>query len=294
MRRTRSALALLCLGAMPAPAQIRASELASVSQTIDGTTISIEYSRPRLRGRDPVFGERRRSVVHWGEVWTPGANYATTLEVSKPITLSGRAVGKGKYSMWLIPAATGPWTMVLDPRARLFHMEMPDSTADQIRFPVQPQSTRFEEVLTFGFTGLSVSGADLELRWGTTRVSMPVRVTPSLRLTTPVAEATPFAGRYDWRFMDDSTKAYALVLGAEDGYLMGRLTPDTWPPDRWAFVRVHPTRDWYSIALFEKGEVYEIETTWVAEFTRGSDGRVTGFVIRNDTDKIDVRATKLP
>lgn len=294
MSRSLTALALLLLGAVPAEAQIRASEPGSVSQTIDGTRITIEYSRPRIRGRDPLFGERRRSIVHWGEVWTPGANYATTIEVSKPITLSGRAVAQGKYSMWLIPAATGAWTMVLDPRARLFHTEMPDSAANQIRFPVQPQTAPFEEILTFGFTGMSVSGASLDLRWGTTLVSMPVRVTPSLRITTPVAEASQFAGRYDWRFLDDSTKVYSLVLAAEDGYLTGRLTPDTWPPDRWAFVRVHPTRDWYSIGLFEKGELYEIETTWVAEFTRGGDGKVTGFVIRNDTDKIDVRAKKLP
>ncbi len=54
-----------------ADAQIRASELQSIAQTVDGTTLRVTYSRPRLRGRSQVFGTR---AVHWGEVWAPGAN----------------------------------------------------------------------------------------------------------------------------------------------------------------------------------------------------------------------------
>ena len=76
----RVTLFVVCLLAPPAlSGQIRASELGSVSQVIDGTRISIEYSRPRARGRQNVFG----GEVKWQEVWTPGANYATTLELSQ-------------------------------------------------------------------------------------------------------------------------------------------------------------------------------------------------------------------
>ena len=77
----------------PALAQVRASEIGSMTQFLDGTKITIQYSRPRLRGRDPVFGTR---AVHWGEVWTPGANFATTFEVDKNIKLDGHPVPKGK------------------------------------------------------------------------------------------------------------------------------------------------------------------------------------------------------
>ena len=183
--------------------------------------------------------------------------------------------------------------MVFDPKWRAFHTEMPDSLPTQIRFPVTPVGGALEDALTFAFVGLSVSGATLELRWGTTRIAMPITVTPSLRMTTPVTEAEQFAGRYEWRFVEGDTTRYLMTLGPSQGYLMGTLRPVTWPGD-FAMVRVHPTRDWYSFALFEKGEIYEVETTWVAEFSRSADGRVTGFVVRNDTDKIDVRATRLP
>ena len=67
-----------------AAAQIRASELQSVAQTVDGTTIRVTYSRPRTRERWPIFGTK---IVQWGEVWTPGANWATLLETNKDITL---------------------------------------------------------------------------------------------------------------------------------------------------------------------------------------------------------------
>src|SRR5690349_20114396 len=47
--------AILALYATPmlVRAQLRLSEAATVSQTIDGTRIIIEYSRPRARGRTP-------------------------------------------------------------------------------------------------------------------------------------------------------------------------------------------------------------------------------------------------
>ncbi len=48
-----------------AEAQIRASELQSIAQTVDGTTLRITYSRPRMRGRWPIFGTK---AVQYGEV----------------------------------------------------------------------------------------------------------------------------------------------------------------------------------------------------------------------------------
>src|ERR671912_35798 len=89
----------IAAGTVPAShAQIRASEIGTMSQIIDGTKITMEYSRPRVRGRDPLFGTR---IVRWDEVWTPGANWATTFDVTKDLTLGGQRVPKGKYSMWI-------------------------------------------------------------------------------------------------------------------------------------------------------------------------------------------------
>ena len=50
----------------PAAAQIRASERGTVSQTVDGTVITVDYSRPRIRGRDSVFATDL-SAAHFDE-----------------------------------------------------------------------------------------------------------------------------------------------------------------------------------------------------------------------------------
>ena len=137
-------LALLLLMPAGLSAQMRASERGSVSQTIDGTVITIDYSRPQVRGRDSLFG----GVEHWGAVWTPGANWATTLEVNRPLTLDGHPLAPGKYSLWLV-IQPEEWTMVIDPRHRMYHVPYPDSTADQIRYQVKPGTGPFNEMLTF-------------------------------------------------------------------------------------------------------------------------------------------------
>ena len=74
------AAVLLCAAPRLLAAQIVASERALVAQTVDGTRITVDYSRPRARGRTNIYG----GMEKWGITWTPGADDATTLEVSKP------------------------------------------------------------------------------------------------------------------------------------------------------------------------------------------------------------------
>lgn len=289
VRTSAASSLLLAATAGIASAQIRASELGGVSQTIDGTRIAIEYSRPRVRGRAPLFGEN--AVVHWGEVWTPGANYATTLEVNKPFTLDRHSIDKGKYSMRLVVRARD-WTMVLDPDVRRFHTEPPDSNAKQIRWAVHPSEGPLEEELSFRFTELSVNGAKLRLEWGTMRVVMQVAVSPSLRMTTPTDEAAPFLGRYSFTYEAPDSRKYVTTLGHEHGYLLGHNAPNTdWLVD-YALIRV--ATDWYTFGLFENGAIYEVETTSVLEFKRDANGKVTGLEVRDDSDTLMVRGARIP
>jgi DUF2911 family protein len=55
------ALCLLAPGAV-GQMQLQASEAASISQTVDGTKLTVTYSRPRARGRRGLFGTQ----VKWG------------------------------------------------------------------------------------------------------------------------------------------------------------------------------------------------------------------------------------
>jgi hypothetical protein len=286
-------IGLALSAAVPAVAlaQIRASERAGVSQTIDGTRISIEYSAPRARGRTVLFGSKK--AVQWNEVWTPGANYATTLETNKPITIDGHAIPAGTYALWMTVRKNGAWTMMLDPDHHRFHEDRPDSAANQIRFTVHPTVGAFEDILQWRFGKISATGATLAMQWGTTRVAMKIGVTPSMRMTTPADEAAPMLGTFTWRWNDaDSLKKYTVTLVHENGYLMGHMKPnDQWPRD-FALIRLKP--DWYTFGLFEKGAIVDVEVTWVLEFTRDASGAVVSYEIRDDTDKLWVSGKRKP
>lgn len=274
-------LALCLVPAAAAPAQVRASERASVSQTIDGTVITLDYSRPQVRGRSPIFG----GFVHWKEVWTPGANYATTLEVNRNIHLDGHLLRPGKYSMWLV-VEPEQWTMVLDSRHRRYHTEIPDSNANQLRWPVHPGEGPFTEVLTFTFPEVRANGGTLVLRWGTTELAFKVSVEPKHRLTLPAADAQPYLGTYlfRWAGAPDSVARTRITAAYENDMLIGHWDPAPWPEIA-TFVLVRIADDWFMVGTMEKGEMTDLMSEFVFEFSR-SGGKATGFEVRGEGDAL--------
>ena len=166
------ALALVLPGS--SHAQVMASEHGMVEQQVDGTTITIEYYRPQARGRTNLIG----GVVKFGSTWTPGANWATTIEVNKDVHIEGQALPKGKYSIWTIPQQD-QWTVILSSAWKRFHVQGPDPSAHEIRFTVKPQEAPELDVLTFSFPDVAADSTTLLLRWGTTAVPLHIEVTPS-------------------------------------------------------------------------------------------------------------------
>ena len=287
-----TALASTLAATSPLDAQIRASEPATVSQTIDGTKITIEYSRPRLRGRKEIFGTK---FVRWDETWTPGANYATTLETSNDITLDGHAVPRGKYSVWMVVRKSGPWTFVLDPRARLFHEDHPDSTAEQIRFPVKAQNGPVTDVLTWSFPDIRIAGATIEMAWVRTRVTVEAAVKPSLDPQLSANDAAPYLGRY---LLEPMTKKDSLApshfnITHENGVLKGEFDPADPYMKKFALIRVAP--DLFAPGLYdEKGALYEVlRPDLMLEFTR-TNGVANALEFRDDMDKSQGKGTRVP
>jgi hypothetical protein len=272
---------------MPLSAQIRASEIGTVSQTVDGTTIMIEYSRPRARGRDPIFG----GVVHWGEHWTPGANWATTLEVDHDIHLDGHPVAAGKYSLWMV-VQPDEWVVYLDPEPRIFHTDIPDSTDAQIRFTVVPEERPFIESMTIWFPEMTSTGATIATQWGTTYVSMDISVEPSRSMTLADDKAVRYVGSYAFTWApepgeeDGDPSEAQFTVTYEDGFLMARLEPG--PPWFSEMVLIEIADDWFQPGVFEDGELYDVMTGLTFEFDPESDS-ASRFDLRWITD--DVIAT---
>ena len=284
MIRPLSIVAALALPTL-VEGQIRASEIGSISQTIDGTVISVEYSRPRARGRDPIFGTK---AVRWDEVWTPGANWATTLDVSKAVEIEGRPVAKGKYSVWMVVRKDGPWTVVLEPKWHRYHMEPPDSTRDQIRIPVRTESVPFTEVLTWSMPDLRIDGGTLAMQWERVRVPLKITVTPSLVMTLPAGDSRDYVGEYRFAELDSAgkeSKVSAFTITHEGGTLKGRWTPDDPYMKKFALIRISP--DWFVPGIYDEGgAIYEVlKPDIVVEFKR-EKGKVASFVMRDMEDNV--------
>jgi Protein of unknown function (DUF2911) len=288
-RLFRASLVLTALVVAPsgAGAQIVASERATVSQTVDGTKISVDYSRPRARGRTNIYG----GMEKWGTTWTPGADDATTLDVNKPITVLGLTVPKGRYSVWFVLREREPWTFVLDPRDTLFHTDHPDSTAQQLRATFTPHTVAHTEVLTWEFPAVSTTGATLAFRWGTMGAEFPLTVMPSLPLMVGEAEAAPFVGEYTYAWTDPESKEKPsrFTVVRRDGKLFG-----VWEPAQFGTMRemqlLPNGPDRFAYGFMRNGELWSTNPRMNVRFTR-TNGRVSGFEYGDGTE-VFARATR--
>lgn len=280
--------ALLGVAALPspAPAQVRASERATVSQTVDGTTLSLDYSRPMARGRSDLFGK----VVHWGEVWTPGANWATTLEVNRDVQVNGKQLAKGKYSVWMIPRQ-GDWSVLFHPEARRFHTNRPDTTKAVLRLAVKPEAAAHLEGLTWSFPSVTREGATLQMQWGTTVVPLAVRVTPTKQPRLSAAEGKEYIGGYEMRF-DKATRTMRLEVYEEKGLLRARVTPAM--PGTDGTLDLIPTGEGtFQMGIREKGELVEVSPEYLLVFRR-EGGSVRGFELIGLDQKVSARGERKP
>ena len=72
----------------------------------DGANITITYSSPFVKGRK-IWG----NLVPFDKVWRAGANDATQIETDKDLTLEGKKLPAGKYSIYAVPTEND-WVII--------------------------------------------------------------------------------------------------------------------------------------------------------------------------------------
>jgi hypothetical protein len=272
----RIALAALLGSALPlaSGAQVLASERGTVTQTLDGTTLSVEYFRPVARGR-ALFG----SLVKWGEPWTPGANWATTLETDHDVTVNGQPLPKGKYTIWAVPQAK-EWTVIFDRRARVFHMRGPDKAEEALRVTVRPEEAPHTETLTWSFPTVLRDAATLRLQWGTTAVPLRIEVPASHPYQLSQAERAGLLGTYELTYKNDSGKTVTerMDIVARGDTIAVRGNP--LEPEEDANFDLFPIAEHqFYPGYYEKGKYMGVEPAELYVFTTEGT-RATGFEIR--------------
>lgn len=150
--------------------KVRPSPKSVLTQTVGLTEITISYFRPGLKGRDMA------KLAPKGKVWRTGANNATSLTISNAITIGGKELAAGTYTLWTIPG-DGEWTVIINTKQG-WGTDY-DESGDVMRFSAKATKTaETTETVTINISDIDANGKDanLEIRWGNVSVKAPFTV----------------------------------------------------------------------------------------------------------------------
>lgn len=151
----------------PAP-----SPAASLTQMVGLTEITVNYSRPSMRGRK-IFGD----LVPFNKLWRTGANARTKITLSDDVTISGDTLKKGAYGIFTIPKADS-WDVI-------FYADAAGSgsipTLNDNKIVLQTNVATQEipvsiETFTISFDDLKADGGTLGIMWENTYVGVKIDV----------------------------------------------------------------------------------------------------------------------
>ena len=128
----------------------------------------VVYSRPQKDNR-VIFGQ----LVEYNKVWRLGANEATEIEFFKDVTIAGKKITKGRYTLYAIPTET-KWTLILNKDTDTWGAFVYDEKKDVLRTTV-PVQILPEPVEAFSMNfNKTDKGMDLFIAWDTVSVSLPI------------------------------------------------------------------------------------------------------------------------
>jgi hypothetical protein len=149
-------------GSRPSPAASATCDLGG------GKTIKTDYSSPRLRGRK-MIGEHEP----YGQVWRNGANEATTFVTSADLTVGGKSVPAGSYTLFVVPNPD-KWTLIINKKTGEWgipykyesdELVRVDMTLSKVPSPVENFTIAYDKT---GF------GCTLREEWDTTRATVEI------------------------------------------------------------------------------------------------------------------------
>ena len=135
-----------------------------------GATITINYSSPSVKGRK-IFGD----LVPYDKVWRAGANEATIFETDKDITVEGKKLPAGKYSLYAIPGES-EWSFVFNSETGQWGVKRggdtsKDAAKDVLTVKAKPaKSASTNEKLAY-----EVTSKGFVLRWDNTEVPVAIK-----------------------------------------------------------------------------------------------------------------------
>ena len=171
------------------------SPKATVEQRVGLTDVSVEYSRPGVKGR-AVFGD----LVPYGKTWRTGANSNTKVTFSSDVSIDGQTLNAGSYGLYTVPNENS-WEV-------MFYSESDnsgvprdwDDTKVVAKTSVEVYSMPMNvETFTITFDDVSGTSATLGILWEKTYVGIKFEVPTDKLVSDTIAAvmaASPEVGDY--------------------------------------------------------------------------------------------------
>jgi len=127
--------------------------------TINGKTVSIDYGRPSLKGRD-MLGQATP-----GTVWRLGMNKATEITSTGDLAVGGTTLKAGKYSLWT-KKTDDAWLLEFHPKIGIWGKPaLTEGFVAQLPLKQSVTSNSIEQ-LTITLSN-DRGSAQIKIEWGT-------------------------------------------------------------------------------------------------------------------------------
>ncbi|WP_316735608.1 DUF2911 domain-containing protein [Pedobacter aquatilis] len=155
----------------PSPADIVYYPLNAAKVKAEDATlpiVKVVYSRPQKKGRD-IFGV----LEQYGKVWRFGANESTEIRFFKKVSIGGKKIKAGVYSLFAIPNKDS-WTIIVNKQTDKWGAFSYDESKDVVRVNVPAKSlTKPIEYFSITFNQKD-GGANLVAAWDKTQIELPI------------------------------------------------------------------------------------------------------------------------
>ncbi|MDB4300895.1 DUF2911 domain-containing protein [Flavobacteriaceae bacterium] len=184
MKKMRYLLVFVCSYGLAQIQTLQPSPSAKIEQVVGLTNVTIDYSRPAKRDRK-IMGE----LVPMGEIWRAGANENSTLSFSDPVKVGGKNLDAGTYSLFIRPGKS-MWEV-------FFYTEtdnwgLPEKwNTESIAVVVETEIIQLKntiESFTISLDDLYNNGANINIKWENTKVSIPIEVPTHSKMMSSITK----------------------------------------------------------------------------------------------------------
>lgn len=158
------------------------SPFQKIEQKVGLTDVTLEYSRPSMRGRE-IFG----NLVPFGKLWRTGANNNTIINFGSDVTIGGKALKAGSYAVFTVPNKSS-WDVIFYSDTNNWGTP---KTLDESKVVAKVSAEVYNlpmdiETFTISFDDLTNDSAMLGIMWEKAYVAVKIDVATDKTVTDAI------------------------------------------------------------------------------------------------------------